>query len=443
MKTRNLLIALTCIALFILAGVLYFKSWVVQKPFAIILITGDGLNTSSLAAARIYEGGADKNLALESLPHLGLLKLTSNEFAVPDAAAAASSLATGRRVNQNGLSVDSDGKKIATLLELAARAGRKTGVVTNASVVDPAVAAYFSHQTDGQNRTGVASELPDLENVDLLLGGGEKYFLPVDKGGVRTDGQDLILALRQKNWTVARTKAELTAIQSWLAPRTLGIFNRGELSNSRAMATEEPSLEELVKSAISLLQYNTKGYFLVIDAGLIEKAARGNDGENFLAETIALDNAVAVARRYAGDSALIVVAGKQAPGGFRMNGYPFRQDQGAAVLGVNAHGIPSLTWSTGPHALPPAPAAKPTPKREGEVLPSLIVPEPPLPEHPTPEPTPPQLPPSAAVEPSTVFTPESLNVVDDPLIFSSGTGSEKLTGYLDAKDVFTVVQTQL
>jgi alkaline phosphatase len=448
MKTRNLLIAFTCIALFALAGILYFKSWVVQKPFAVILITSDGLNSSTLAAARIYEGGADKNLAIESFTHVGLLKLTSNEFAVPDAPAAASSLATGKRVNQNALSVDSDGKKITTLLELAAKAGRKTGLVTNASVVDPAVAAYFAHQTDGQNHLEVAASLPDLSKVDLLLGGGEKYFLPVDKGGLRTDGQDLILALRQKKWTVARTKAELAAVPSWLTPKTLGIFNRDNLANSRAIAsgTEEPSLEEMVKSAISILQFNTQGYFLVIDAGLIEKAARENKGEMFLSETIALDNAVSVARRYAGDQALIVVAGKQAPGGFRMNGYPFRQDQGAAVLGVNAKGIPSLTWSTGPHALPPVATPKPTPKstpkRQAEVLPSLVMPEPPLPTN-EPDPTPLQLPANAAVEPSTVFTQEAFNVVDDPLIFSAGPGTEKLTGYLDAKDVFTLIESQL
>ena len=415
MKTRNLLIALTCIALFILAGVLYFKSWVVQKPFAVILITSDGLNSSALAAARIYDGGADKNLALESMPHLGLLKLTSNEFAVPDAPAAASALATGRRVNQNALSVDSDGKKITTLLELAANAGRKTGIVTNAAVVDPAVSAFYAHQMDGQNLVEIAATLPDLSNVDLLLGGGEKYFLPVDKGGIRTDGQDLVLALRQKEWTVARTKAELAAVQSWSTSRILGVFNRDNLAKSRAIAsgTEEPSLEEMVKSAISILQFNTQGYFLVIDAGLIEKAARENSGETFLSETIALDNAVAVTRKYAGDNALIIVAGKQAPGGFRMNGYPFRQDQGAAVIGVNARGIPSLTWSTGPHA---------SPNNSAE---------------------PAQLPSGALVEPSTVYTPEALNVVDDPLIFSFGPGTEKLTGYTDAKDVFTLIHSKL
>ncbi len=444
MKTRNLLLALSCILLFILAGVLFFRSWVVQKPFAVILITSDGLNSSTLAAARIYEGGADKNLAVESLPHVGLLKLTSNEFAVPDGPAAASALATGKRVNQNALSVDNDGKAIKTLLEFASQAGRKTGLVTNASVVDPAVAAYFAHQSDGSDPVAIATGVPDLSSVDLLLGGGEKFFLPVDKGGVRNDGQDLILAMRQKKWTVARTKAELAEVPAWLTPRTLGVFNRGDLANSRAIASgvEEPSLEELVKSAISILQFNTSGYFLVIDAGLIERAGRENAGEMFLSETVSLDNVVAVVRRYAGDNALIVVAGKQAPGGFRMNGYPFRQDQGAAVLGVNANGIPSLTWSTGPHALPSLPTPKPSPKPRGEVLPSLIAPEPPLPTN-DPEPTPPQLAASAAVEPSTVYAPEALNVVDDPLIFSFGPGTEKLTGYIDAKDVFTVVRSQL
>jgi len=428
MKTRNLLIALTCIVLFILAGIFYFNSWVVQKPFAVILITGDAVNTSSLAAARIYDGGTDKRLALESLPHVGLLRLISNEFSVPDAAAASSALATGQRVNQNALSADSNGKPLITLLELATKAGRRTGLVTNASIVDPALAAHYAYATDGSDYSAIAAQIPDLNTVDLLLGGGEKFFLPIDKGGVRTDSQDLILSLRQKKWTVVRTKAELASVPTWLASRTIGVFSRDDLAGRRQLESggEEPSLEEMVRSAISILQSNPKGYFLVVDAGLIERNARANNGEGYLSEVLALDNAVSVARRYAGDSALIVVAGRQSPGGLRMNGYPFRQDQGAAVLGVNVRGVPSLTWSTGPNgpinrSLTSEAFSDPGLEGEAPLAPSA----------------------RAAIEPATYFTPEALNTVDDPLIFSDGPGTDVLTGYLEPATVFLAIKNQL
>src|SRR6266480_3837071 len=56
----------------------------------------------------------------------------------------------------------------------------------------------------------------------------------------------------------------------------------------------------MVRRAIELLQYNTGGYLLVIDAGLMRKAAQENKGERTFGQTVELDRAVAVARNYAG-----------------------------------------------------------------------------------------------------------------------------------------------
>ncbi|HEV3410692.1 MAG TPA: hypothetical protein VG095_10385 [Chthoniobacterales bacterium] len=42
MKWRNQLLALFCLIVFLGFGVLYFRHWVVQKPFGIILFVGEG-----------------------------------------------------------------------------------------------------------------------------------------------------------------------------------------------------------------------------------------------------------------------------------------------------------------------------------------------------------------------------------------------------------------
>ena len=67
-----------------------------------------------------------------------------------------------------------------------------------------------------------------------------------------------------------------------------------------------------------------------------------------LRELVALDDAVATALSFAGANAIVLVVGKQSIGGLRLNGYPFRDDKGVAVVGINTQGIPSMTWSTGP-----------------------------------------------------------------------------------------------
>src|SRR3954463_8040206 len=92
MKWRNQLLALFCLLAFAGLGVLYFQHWVVQKPFGIVLFIGEGLTPHRLAATRVYVGGADARLALDSMPHLALLANYSKDFAAPDQAAAATAL---------------------------------------------------------------------------------------------------------------------------------------------------------------------------------------------------------------------------------------------------------------------------------------------------------------------------------------------------------------
>ena len=86
MKWRNQILALLCLTLFFALGVLYFRHWVVQKPFGIVLFIGEGLTPGRIAAARLYAGGANGHLALESLPAVSLLSNYSQDFAVPDEA---------------------------------------------------------------------------------------------------------------------------------------------------------------------------------------------------------------------------------------------------------------------------------------------------------------------------------------------------------------------
>jgi len=56
MKLRNQLLALACLLVFIAVGILYFRTWVVQKPFGIIVFLGDGLTSNTITTARLYEG---------------------------------------------------------------------------------------------------------------------------------------------------------------------------------------------------------------------------------------------------------------------------------------------------------------------------------------------------------------------------------------------------
>ena len=145
MKWRNQILALICLLAFAALGVLYFQNWVVQKPFGIILFVGEGLTAQRMAATRVYIGGADNPLAMDGLEFSARLRNHSADFAVPDSAAAASALATGTRVKNGTIATAESGAPLQTILEIAHKEGRATGIVTDGALTNPTVAAFYAH----------------------------------------------------------------------------------------------------------------------------------------------------------------------------------------------------------------------------------------------------------------------------------------------------------
>jgi hypothetical protein len=96
----------------------------------------------------------------------------------------------------------------------------------------------------------------------------------------------------------------------------------------------------------------------VVNAGLAGRAAEQGRGESLLREVAALDEAVEAARQFAGEDALIMVAGLGNAGGLQLNAFSFAPDRGIAVLGPSASGAPALSWSTGPAPKPDAPVVQ-------------------------------------------------------------------------------------
>src|SRR5213592_1507112 len=350
-KWRNQLLAFFCLLVFAGLGVLYFQHWVFRKPFGIILFIGEGLAPDRLAPTRAYSGGAGTRLSLDSMPRMALLTNYSKDFAAPDSAAAATAIATGTRGPNGAIAINGDKKPIPSIIELAREHGRAIGLVTDTKLTDPTSAAFYAHPLEPSDVDKIAAEFVDRGNIDIAMGGGAAQFLPITKGGGRQDNRDLLLELRGNGFDIVRTRTELETIPAWRRPKLFGVFDDGDLAftNQLEQRNQQPSLSDMVRRAIQLLQYNTGGYFLVVDAGLMRKAAQENNGERTLSQTVELDRAVGIARSYGGPKSTIIVCGDVAIGGLNLNGFPFRKDSGIALLGFNSAGQPWITWATGPH----------------------------------------------------------------------------------------------
>ena len=420
MKWRNQLLAFFCLLVFAGLGVLYFQHWVFRKPFGIILFIGEGLAPDRLAPTRAYSGGAGTRLSLDSMPRMALLTNYSKDFAAPDSAAAATAIATGTRGPNGAIAINGDKKPIPSIIELAREYGRATGLVTDTKLTDPTSAAFYAHPVDPNDIEKIAAEFVDGGKIDIAMGGGASQFLPAAKGGERQDRRDLLLELRGNGFDIVRTRAELEAIPAWRRPKLFGAFNNAELAfaNQVEERGQQPNLSDMVRRAIQLLQYNAGGYLLVVDAGLMRKAAQENNAERTLVQTLELDRAVTLARRYAGQKSTIIVCGDVAIGGMNLNGFPFRQDSGIALLGLNSAGQPWITWATGPHGTRSYGAANVPDNKQNE-------------------------PPAENLEPAALFTKSALPTVDDVVVFGSGPGTDVLQGVVDSTAVFKVLRGEL
>ncbi len=400
---RNRILFAVIVALFLAGGVLLYREWANRKPFAIILLLAENFTPSQLAAARLYAGGSGHRLGLENWPNLGLAGNPARDYAVADPAAAASALATGTHAARGALSVLPDGTPVPTLLEKARESGRVTGVVSSTSLLDAPVAAFYAHAAEGAGLEAIGAQMASTDAVDVWLGAGGRDLLPEHKEGRRTDGRDLLLEMRGRGYDIVRNKAELDNTPAWRTPKLFGIFGPDSLARAGVPSPSQPSLSDLVRRAIELLQFNRRGYVLVVYSGLPGRAAAGNQAEMLLQELDQLDAAAATARAYAGEEALIVVAGTVSVGGLRLTPAGFTADRGMAVLGPGPGGVPAATWSTGPGN------------------------------------------PGAAPGSDLVAFPSStaLPVAEDVLVLSLGPGAESLRGFLDNTDIHRVLSRGL
>jgi alkaline phosphatase len=349
-RARNKVLFLTCILAFLGVGFALYRQWVDRKPFAVILFVADGLTPSNLAAARLFNGGADFRFGMESMPHMALASPRAKDYAVADAAAAATSIATGQEVNRGSLALSPGGQPLETILQLARREGRATGLVSDTPLTDATAAAFYARASDARDPEALALQLLEDGMPDVMLGGGGALLTPQQQGGMRRDGRDLLLEMRQRGFDIARTKAELESTPGWRAPQLFGVFAERDLAvaEEQTKYPTQPRLADLVQKAIELLQFNARGYLLVVNVGSTGRALEEREAEKLFRQFRELDDAIQVARNYAGENTLLAVAGLGNQGGLRINAFSFASDRGIAILGPSPSGIPSVNWASSP-----------------------------------------------------------------------------------------------
>ena len=269
----------------------------------------DGCGSAQTTTARWYKGSS---LSLDRMNVAGVRTYAANSL-ITDSAPAASAFATGYKTSDKFISVlpesvtipgispiteDLKYKPVATVLEGARLIGKSVGIVATSIVQHATPAAFSAHWPDRSNYNEIGQQQVYL-GIDVVFGGGKKYLLPKEKGGARTDGEDLVELLRSRGYAFVETRDDMVRVK---ANKVWGIFADDYMAyelDRRKERPQEPALADMTRKAIEILSKNPKGFFLLVEGSKVDWASHAHDPVGVVSETLAFDEAVGVALDFA------------------------------------------------------------------------------------------------------------------------------------------------
>ena len=297
-----------------------------QKPRRIIHIVSDGMSAGTLTCAddlsQMLRGRGLTWLALHNHPaaRLGWMNTRSLNSLVTDSSAAASTWGSGVRIINGMVNQAGDGTPLKTLFELLGETGWQRGLVTTTEITHATPAGFVACVKNRDMATTIAKQYLERK-VEVLLGGGQKFFDPAH----RLDGRDLRADYAAAGYVVMDEKGQLEKAPT--GQRWLGLFSRSHLpytldySGDAKLQAKVPTLAAMTAAALRRLEGASK-FILQVEGGRVDHACHNNDAPAALHDQIALDEAidVCVAFQKREPDTLIVMTTDHGNGNLGLNG---------------------------------------------------------------------------------------------------------------------------
>jgi len=289
----------------------------IKLPKNIILMIGDGMGISQITAGMYANGN---KLNLERCKVIGLIKTNSEDDLITDSAAGATAFATGKKTKNGKISQSmKDSINYKTFIEYAEENNKATGIVVTSTVTHATPACFYAHFPRRYEANEPISAQFINSGVDVLIGGGEKYF---EK---RSDGRNLYEELKSKNYTVLDTLTEdfstegiskMIYLYSPTQPGKL-VFEKGDNAPSRG-----PILPLATEKALEVLKKDTNGFFMMVEGSQIDWGGHNNDSPYIIREMIDFDNAIQKVLDFADQDGetLVIITADHETGGYAIIG---------------------------------------------------------------------------------------------------------------------------
>ena len=317
----------------------------------IIFMVPDGMGLADVTAARIFKNGIDgAPLHFETLDRIGYQRTYSANSTITDSAPAASAWACGEKFNNGEICFHGDGRPyLPSILELAKRTGRGTGLVATSTITHATPAAFGAHVVNRNCETEIARQYIEATRPDVILGGGTAKFKPANPDACGAAG-DYISKAEESGYTVVQTRQEMMEGVAAGAWKVLGLFTPDGMTPEvlRAAGTTEPRLPEMTVAALGILERNGKGFFLMVEGSQVDWANHANDLPYQIGETLAFDESVKAVLDWINadterrEHTLLIVSPDHETGGFAVNG------PGNRLLRAGEYVVPG--WTTRDHS---------------------------------------------------------------------------------------------
>lgn len=289
----------------------------------VIVMISDGMGYNQKDAATLYQYGKTGTQIYESFPFQSAMSTYSVGSYDPalawsnfdyvksrptDSAAAATAMSTGVKTYDAAIGVDLNGSPLKHGFQLAEEKGKATGVITSVEFSHATPAGFVAHNVSRNNYEAIAQEMLLNSATDVIMSAGHPWF--TDSGMPRTapsyryvGGQSTwdgivagTVAIADADgdgvadpWALVQTRAEFQELMAGATPkRVAGVaqaattLQQGRGGDRKAapyvvpLNDNVPTLVEMTKAALNVLDNDPDGLALIIEGGAGDWAGHAN-----------------------------------------------------------------------------------------------------------------------------------------------------------------------
>ena len=380
------------------------KNGLKHPPKNIIIMVADGCGFNHIDAADIYQSGQIGAQLYEDFPvacgastymaggsyepDIAWTYFDYFEESVTDSAAAATAMSTGVKTYNGAIGVDSGGQPVRNIIERCEQLGKATGVVTSVQLSHATPAAFTAHNVSRDNYAQIAREMIYESTCEVIMGCGHPWYnndgqLKSSPNTFKYVGEqsawnDLVAGTAGGDadadgiddpWLLIQSRSEFLALAQGPTPKrafavaqVYTTLQQGRSGNSYAdpyvvpFIETVPTLEEMTRAALNILDNDQDGFFLMVEGGAVDSASHSNQTGRLIEELAAFNRAVEAVINWVGTNSnwgqtlLIVTADHET--GYLMGPGSGQTAEGPVWNPLTNNGpntLPTVEWHSGSH----------------------------------------------------------------------------------------------